>query len=65
MPSKVRALTSVAVRHPDLPGQMVVIKENEPYDAKDILVKSYPWAFGTDVEQATAGPGEKRNVRSQ
>lgn len=59
----VRVRESVAVQHPELPGQMVVLKENDPYDPTDPLVRAYGWAFGSDVEQATAQPGEKRNVR--
>ncbi len=65
MATPVRVRESIAVRHPDLPGQLVVLKENEPYDPKDPLVRAYPWAFGSDVEQATAEPGEKRNLRQR
>ena len=61
--SKLRVRESVAVQHPDLPGQLVVLKANDPFDPKDPLVRAYPWAFESDVEQATAAPGEKRNVR--
>lgn len=59
----VRVSTPAAVRHPDLPGQLVALREGAPYDDKDPLVRAYPWAFVSDVEQATASPGEKRTVR--
>ena len=50
------------VTHPD--GYDVVLKPGDAYDAKDPLVRTFPWAFGSDnVEQATASPGERRNVR--
>ena len=62
MSSPVRVRESVAVQHPDLPGQLVVLRENTPFDPKDPLVRAYPWAFGSDVEQASAAPGEKRSV---
>jgi hypothetical protein len=61
----VRVRETVSVRHPDLPGQMVALKANDPYDPKDPLVRAYPWAFGSDVEQATAAPGEKRTTRTR
>lgn len=61
----VRVRESVVVRLPDLPGQMVPLRENDPYDDDDPLVRAYPWAFGSDVEQATAAPGEKRNTRKR
>lgn len=51
-------------------GVRVVTHENEPWNAKDPVVKKRPDLFselpvttrGT-VEQATAAPGEKRNTR--
>jgi hypothetical protein len=33
------------------------------FDSDDPGVRDYPWAFESPVEQATAGPGEKRTVR--
>lgn len=59
---------AVVVRHPDAPGAMVSLNPAVDYDDNDVLVKSYPWAFGklparsrTAVEQATAEPGQKRS----
>lgn len=40
------------------------LRENEPFDSDDQVVREFPWAFGFDnVEEATAAPGERRNVR--
>ena len=61
--SVVRVRESVAVQNPEIPGQLVALVRDKAYDAKDPLVLAYPWAFESDVEQATASPGEKRNVR--
>lgn len=59
----VRAIESVSVVDPEVPGARRVIKENQAFDDKDPLVKEYPWAFESDnIERATAAPGEKRNV---
>lgn len=52
-------------------GTLVVPKADAIYDDSDPLVVAYRWAFATDeelwsernVEQATAGPGEKRTTR--
>lgn len=62
----VRALETVVVHHfdPEILG-MVSVREGDPYDAKDPLVKAYPWLFASDVERATAAPGEKRNVSTR
>ncbi len=62
----------VAVRHPDVPGVMVVLDPALDYAEDDLLVRAYPWAFepkanvgqiveSVSVEQATAAPGERRN----
>lgn len=61
--SIVRVSQPAAVRHPDLPGQLVALKPGAPYDKDDPLVRAYPWAFESDVEQATAAPGEKRTLK--
>jgi hypothetical protein len=29
------------------------------------LVREFPWAFESDIEQATAAPGEKRSTRTR
>lgn len=60
----------VSVRHPEL-GVMVLLNPAVDYDADDVLVKAYRWAFvpkraveprdSVSVEVATAVPGEKRS----
>jgi hypothetical protein len=61
----------VAVRHPET-GMYVTLDPGVDYDPDDLMVRTFPWAFvprdtsGTiiesvSVEQATAGPGEKRS----
>lgn len=59
----VRANQTVSVRDPEVPGQMIPIVKDKPYDSKHPLVRAYPWAFESDVEQATAAPGEKRTLK--
>ncbi len=65
----------VIVRHPDA-DVMVVLDPGTDYAEGDVLVKTYAWAFlpgaarptvldSVSIEQATAAPGEKRNVRSR
>jgi hypothetical protein len=57
-------------------GGTVRLAKGQPWDANDPFVLAYPRLFSTDpaliartvpyvapVEQATANPGEKRNVR--
>lgn len=44
-------------------GVPTALRENEPYDSDDQVVREFPWAFRSDVEQATAAPGERRNAR--
>lgn len=41
----------------------VPLVPGRPYDASDPLVRDNAWAFESDVEVATARPGEKRSVR--
>ena len=43
--------------------QHVPLRPGDPYDSKDRLVRQFPWAFESDVESATAKPGERRNVQ--
>lgn len=59
----VRVRETVSVEDPEAPGQRVALLLNKAYDDKHPLVRTYPWAFSSDVEQATASPGEKRSVR--
>lgn len=45
-------------------GERIVVKVGQEYDSKDPVVKEFGWMFervGGTVEEATAGPGEKRN----
>lgn len=44
-------------------GIPTVLRENDPYDSSDQVVREFPWAFRSDVEEATAAPGERRNTR--
>lgn len=62
---------AVIVRHPEI-GRPVVLDPSMDYDASDVMVKAYPWAFEPkdttpgiveSVERATANPGEKRRAR--
>lgn len=41
----------------------ITLKPGDPYDSRDDIVRAHPWAFESDVESASARPGEKRNVR--
>lgn len=38
----------------------------KPYNTdnpdEDALIRAFPWAFESDVEEATAAPGRKRSV---
>jgi len=51
-------------------GQRILLVPEEPYDDDDAftrrLIERFPGFFYADnVEQATASPGEKRNVRAK
>lgn len=67
-------IAAFSVRHPEAPGVMITLDPAVDYDEGHELVKAYPSAFvpadttqgiveSVAIEQATAGPGEKRNVR--
>ena len=58
----VRVKESVVV-YDEESGLPTAIKENDPYPDDHPFVRAYPWAFASDVEQATAAPGERRNAR--
>lgn len=45
----------------------ISLRADEPYDSDDPIVQQFPWAFAPDnaaatVEEASARPGERRNV---
>lgn len=50
-----------------LNGMPTALKLDEPYDSTDEVVRLFPDMFAADnsggVEQATAAPGERRQVR--
>lgn len=62
----VRVLTSFAT---EMHGYTQVIRQGDLYDDDDPVVKAYPALFErvtathSSVEQASAAPGEARNVR--
>ena len=60
--AKVRARTSALV---SLDGSPFGVREGVEYDDKDPVVRAYPDLFerGVPVEEATANPGQRRNVR--
>lgn len=57
---KVHASRSCIVTHNGVP---VVVREGDPFDADDPLVRAFPDVFPPDVEEATARPGERRTTR--
>ena len=59
---RVRKSDPVTVLDPET-GVYIALVPDTPYDSSSPLVREYPWAFERDnvVEQATAGPGERRN----
>ena len=44
-------------------GTPIALRVHDAYDDDDPIVREFPAAFVSDVEQATAAPGEKRNAR--
>lgn len=60
----VRVHESVAVQDPDPKvEQLITLKAGARLAADDPIVKAYPWAFTSDVEDASATPGAKRSTR--
>ena len=57
-----RANQTVALAHP-AHGAYCVVKEGDTVKEDDPIAATYPWAFDTPVETATAAPGEKRSRR--
>lgn len=39
------------------------IRTGDAFDEKDDVVRRFPHLFRSDVEQATAAPGERRDTR--
>ena len=54
------------VTHPDHHGQVALIP-GATWDADDVVVKEFRWAFQADaerdIEDATATPGKKRTTK--
>lgn len=60
---KVRAIATAIVTIGDNPVPYTV-REGDAYEHDSDMVRAHPELFERDnVEQATAAPGEKRNVR--
>ena len=57
---KVHASRTCIVTHNGVP---VLVREDQSFDADDPMVRDFPWLFGSDVEEATARPGERRQAR--
>ncbi len=57
--ARVRANNTCLITHNGVP---VVISEGEEFDSDDPMVRDFKWLFNTGVEEATARPGERRNV---
>ena len=51
----------VSVEHPEAGELRITLKPGAAYDSTDPIVRTYQWAFESDVEQATGTPGEKRS----
>jgi hypothetical protein len=58
--SILRVITPCVVVHPETKAPFA-LKPNEPFEDTDPVVKAFRWAFGSDVEQASANPGQRRN----
>jgi len=59
---RVKQMEAVSVYSAELENHITLVP-GTPFDAKDPIVKAYAWAFESDIESATARPGEKRIVR--
>ncbi|MGA1076722.1 MAG: hypothetical protein ACO307_16575 [Ilumatobacteraceae bacterium] len=57
---RVHASRSCIVTHN---GVALTVREGQPFDVNDPIVADLPWLFETDVEEATARPGERRQTR--
>jgi hypothetical protein len=58
--SIVRAVQSAIITIDAAP---LVIREGDAFNDDDPVVREHRWLFRSDVEQATASPGERRNAR--
>lgn len=59
----VRVSEPAVVETPGVPGAFTSLKAGVKYRADDPLVVTYPWAFESDIEMASAAPGERRGAR--
>jgi hypothetical protein len=58
---KVWAKESGVLMHPT-DGWPTPVRKGQLFDADDVLVVAHRHFFEGDVEQATAAPGERRNI---
>ncbi len=66
MASYVRVLQTVSVVLDPGGGKaakFITLGAGERYDSDDPMVQAYPWAFESDMEDASAAPGERRGAR--
>lgn len=55
----VRANQTCIITHE---GFSETVREGQAFDDEDGIVRDFPWLFEAPVEQATAAPGQRRNV---
>lgn len=46
-------------------GSPIGVAEGQAFDEDSDVVRQHGWLFELPVEQATAAPGQRRNVRRQ
>lgn len=56
---RVRAIQASILR---VEGGIVTVREGQAFNDDDPIVRAHPWLFASDVEAATAVPGERRNI---
>lgn len=56
----VRARQSAVLR---VDGGYITVREGQAFDEDDPVVRAHPAVFEPPVEEATANPGQRRNVR--
>ena len=57
---KAHAARTCVVTHNGVP---VLVREDQAFERDDPLVRDFAWLFDSDVEEATARPGERRSTR--